>query len=190
MDEDAAGHKFDAWRKSFRRAAEADGHAGFAEHLSRFNLSIDPSKLVQGTVDFLAACAAFEAVDGRAGSTLLELQTYDPKASAGARYVITFDVFGRSAARLLTAADLGGLDFADLYGMPWNRHRVVGYSGFFVSRVDGAEMSVPELEAIERRVTVDLRFDYREDEINFWFDPDSYPGAVWVDVHDVVEGDN
>lgn len=190
MDEDVAAHKFAAWETSFRCAAEADGHAVFAEHLRRFSLSIDPSELVQGTVRFVAASATFGALDGHPGSTLLDLQAYEPSASAGATYAVTFDVAGRSAARVLTAADLGGLDFADLYGMPWNRHRVVGYSGFFVSRVDGAAMSAPELEALEERVTSDLRFDYGEDEINFWFDPDSYPGAVWVDVHDVVEGDD
>lgn len=190
MDEDAAGQKFDAWQSSFRRAAEADGHVALAEHLQRFNLSIDPSELVQGTVDFVAASAAFDALDGIPGTTLLDLQAYDPTAAAGATYAVTFDVAGLSAARVLTATDLGGLDFADLYGMPWNRHRVVGYSGFFVTRVDGAAMSAPELEALQERVTSDLRFDYGEDEINFWFDPDSYPGAVWVDVHDVDEGDD
>lgn len=190
MDEDVAAHKFAAWETSFRSAAKADGFAVLAEHLRRFDLRIDPSELVQGTIDFVAACAAFDAIDGHPGSTLLDLQAYDPNASARATYAVTFDVVGRSAARVLTAVDLGGLDFADLYGMPWNRHRVVGYSGFFVSRVDGAEMSAPELQALEKRVTSDLRFDYGEDEIDFWFDLDSYPGAVWVDGHDVVEGED
>jgi len=190
MDEDLAEQKFGAWETSFRCAAEADEHVAFAEHLHRFNLSIDPRELVRGTIDFVAASAAFEALDGNPGSILLDLQTYDPTASAGATYAVTFDVAGHSAARVLTAADLEGLDFADLYGMPWNRQRVVGYSGFFVSRIDGAEMSVPELEALEEKVTSDLRFDHSEDEISFWFDPDSYPGAVWVAVYDVVEGDD
>jgi hypothetical protein len=190
MDDDVAAQKLAAWETSFRSAAEADGFAALAQHLHRFDLSINPNELVQGTIDFVAASAAFDAVDGHPGSTLLDLQAYDPSASAGATYAVTFDVAGRSAARVLTAADLGGLDFADLYGMPWNRHQVVGYSGFFVSRVDGAEMSMPELEALEERVTSDLRFDYGEDEINFWFDPDSYPGAVRVEVYDVVDGDD
>jgi hypothetical protein len=190
MNRSITARKFAAWEASFRRAAEADRYVAFADHLRRFNLSIDPSELVQGTIDFVAASAAFDALDGIPGSTLLDLQAYGPTAAAGATYAVTFDVAGLSAARVLTGADLAGLDFADLYEMPWNRHRVVGYSGFFVSRIDGAEMTEPELEAIEKRVTSDLRYDYGEDEINFWFDPDSYPGAVWVDVHDVVEGDD
>ncbi len=190
MDGGAAQEKFKAWVTSFRSAAEADEYSAFAEHLRRFDLSVDPRELVQGTVDFVAASAAFDALDGISGSTLLDLQAYEPAASAGATYAVTFDVAGRSAARVLTAADLGGLDFADLYGMPWNRHQVVGYSGFFVSRIDGTEMTLSELEALEERVTKDLRFDFGEDEIGFWFDPDSYPGAVWVDVYDVVDSDD
>ena len=81
MDRDVAQEKFAAWETAFRRAAEADGHAALAEHLRRFDLSIDPSELVQGTVDFVAASAALEALDGGPGSTLLDLQAYDPTAS-------------------------------------------------------------------------------------------------------------
>ena len=84
MDDDVAAQKFAAWETSFRSAAEADGFAALAQHLHRFDLSINPNELVQGTIDFVAASAAVDAVDGHPGSTLLDLQAYDPSASAGA----------------------------------------------------------------------------------------------------------
>ncbi len=102
---------------------------------------------------------------------------------------MTFDVFGRGFARVLADTRLRALDLADLYGMPWDRLQRVGFTRFWVSRVDGVDLSVAELERLEQDITEDLLYDYGEDELDFWFDPDTYKGAMLVSVQDHVELD-
>jgi len=184
MDEDMGSRAFEIWEAEFRAAAEADACSELVALLRRFALTIDPTEIVEATVSFVAACTALSAMDGVGGPSLIDLQAYRPDASAGAAYVVTFNVCGKAAARVITDDKLNGIDFADLYEMLWNRYRGVGYSDIYLTRVDGTELGPEELEALERRITEDLRFDYAEDEVDFWFDPDSFPGALLVAVQD------
>ena len=177
------------WAASFRSAAKANGNARFLEHLDRVDAQVDPAEPLEATIDFVTAAVAMAGLDGRQIGSFLDLQTYDPPDVPNATYVVTFDVFGRGVARLIVDAELRVLDLADLYGMPWYRYERVGYSRFWISRIDGADLSSAELERLEHSVTEDLRFDYSEDELEVWFDADSCRGAMLVTLQDRVEPD-
>jgi len=56
-----------------------------------------------------------------------------------------------------------------------------------VSRTDGDDLSDDEIELIDKEVTEDLRFDYSEDELNFWFDDSAVEGALFVMLNDVYD---
>jgi hypothetical protein len=77
------------------------------------------------------------------------------------------------------------VDLADLYGTPWNTYECVGYSDFWIARVDGKALSAQEIADFETAVENDLRFDYGDDEVTFWFDPDRIEGALNIVVQDV-----
>lgn len=115
------------------------------------------------------------------------MQRYNPADAPDAECSLTFDIFGKGYARLLAPKKkmLFEIGLADLYGHPWEPFQVCGYSMFWVSRLDGEALGVTELERIEKEVTEDLRYDYPEDELNFWFDPDSIEGVMAVTVQDV-----
>ncbi len=87
------------------------------------------------------------------------MQKYHPAEASGARYAITFDLCGKSFARVLVNAKMEGLDLADLYGYPGKDYDVVGYYRVWISHTDGSLMRREELEHLEEFVTEDLRFD-------------------------------
>ena len=84
-------------------------------------------------------------------------------------------------------ASLRPVDLADLYGTPWNDYRVVGYCDIWISRIDEVPLSADEIAQFETVVDEDLSFDYSEDELRFWFDPDTHDGMLKVSVQDVYE---
>ncbi len=176
-----------AWEASFRFAAHADANAVLIAHLQKFGLRADPQLLLEGTIDFVRAIVAFATLDGRPIAECLAFQTYNPSTATNATYAVTFDVCGLGFARVLSDARLRSLDLADLYAMPWDRHNRVGYGRLWVSRTDGVDLSINELDIVEQDVTDDLRYDYQEDEIDFWFDRDTYKGAMLVSVMDHVD---
>ena len=113
------------------------------------------------------------------------MQKYRPDDVGDARYSFTFDLCGKAFARVLLSAKVEPIDLADLYGHPWHEYEVCGYHCFWVSRTDGDDLSAEELELIEKEVTVDLRFDYSEDELDFWFDDSAVKGVLLVTLQDV-----
>jgi hypothetical protein len=178
-----------SWVASFRSAAQADVNAVLTEHLRKFDLQVEPDLLLEGTIDFVVATVALAAMDGRSIEGFLDSQRYHPNTGGAATYSVTFDLFGRGVARVMSDPRLVALDLADLYAMPWDRYRVVGYNRFWVSRVDHFDLSPAELDRLEEDVAADLRFDYGEDELDFWFDRDTYRGAMLVFVQDHVDLD-
>lgn len=180
---------FASWEASFRSAAKADANSMLGEHLAKLDLQVDPALLLEGTIDFVGACVAFAELDVQQTAEFLDLQEYEPRMAVGATYAITFDVFRKGYARVLTSSDLRDVDFADLYGTPWYRYECVGYGSFWVARIDGNELSQVELNDLERAITEDLRYDYSEDELEFWFVPDG-SGALLVMVRDQIETDD
>jgi hypothetical protein len=111
-------------------------------------------------------------MDGRdkAVGQLLRMQTYNPDEATDARYVLTFDIFRKAFARILVDATLQPLDLADMYGSPWDDYKRVGFDSFWISHPDWSYLTKRETKKLEKQVTYDLRFDYTDDELEFWFD--------------------
>lgn len=181
---------FTEWERSFRAAAKNDKCRILRAHLKQLELPEKPALLLEGTILFVQACIAYLMLDNRPFDEFLTQQQYDPASVTGAPYLATFDICDKAFARITVPASLGSVDLADLYGMPWDAYRVVGYRDIWISRVDGEGLSDDEMDSFEKVVTDDLRFDYGEDELNFWFDPDTHDGILKVTVQDVYEYDD
>lgn len=178
----------EAWERTYRSDFARDGGAMFEPLLARFGLKVDAKAVLEGTVDFVMASAAFARLDGAAVDGLLASQRYDSLATA-AVYVLTFDIHGRGAARLLVSPNLRPVDLGDLYEFPWHRLQRVGYSDFWISRLDGVALEGAEIDELHRLVTDDIMFDCDDDEISIIFDPDTYGGALAFSVYDTPEED-
>ena len=177
------------WEQTFRADAQADGCRLLQSQLQRLSLPGDPSLLLEGTISLVQMCAAYLALDNQAHGQFLAQQTYDPGRAVEAPYLVTFDLCGKAYARVNLPASLRPVDLADLYGSPWNEYQVVGYRDIWISRADGNALSSDEMAAFEQAVDYDLRFDYGEDEVRFWFDPDTHEGILKVTLQDVYEGE-
>ena len=175
-----------AWEQEFRAAFAVDGGAQFEPLLQRFGIRSGAEEMLEGTIDFVTACAAFATMDGVAIDALLADQRYDGQASA-ATYALTFDLFGLSSARLLARPEMKSIDLADLFEYPWERLQAVGYGDFWISRVDKEELSMEEVDELDRVVSSDICFDYGEDEVSIIFDPDTYEGALSITVYEQTE---
>lgn len=173
------------WERSFRQEAENDSYQVLRAHLKKLELTDEPALLLEGTILFVQTCVGYLMLDNRAVEEFLARQQYDPAGVTDAPYLVTFDIHGKAFARITTPMTFKQLDYADLYGTPWNRYERVGYNQFWISRADGQDLSLDEISALDDAVTNDLRFDYAEDEMAFWFDSDSFFGILWVSVQDV-----
>jgi hypothetical protein len=142
--------------------------------------------LLEGTIHVVQACLAYARLDGlpSAGPGFLRMQKYDPDEVADAEYAVTFDIHGKAFARVLTLPRFVVPDFADLYGHPWENYRVCGYSRFWISRVDGGDITPKQRVRLERVATSDLRFDYDEGELDISFDHCFPEGTLLVNVQD------
>lgn len=178
---------FSEWANSFRADAEADGFQLLRRHLENLELPDEPGLLLEGTPLLVQMSVAYLAMDGQQVAEFLAQQKYDPTQAGGVLYQVTFDIHGKAYARLNLPASLRPLDLADLYGTPWNAYERVGYSDFWISRIDGKALDAQEIAGFETTVESDLRFDYDKDEITFWFDPDRIEGVLNVVVQDVYE---
>lgn len=172
------------WETAFRKDAEKDGLRIFRDHLARLGLPDEPELLLHGTVLAMAACCAYAGLDGRPQDEFIQLQKYFPEDAPDAEYAFTFDICGKAYARILTPVNRGILDLADLYGHPWWEYEVVGYRRFWVSRTDECDLSPEEIARIETEITDDLRFDYCENELDFFFDDSIVDGVLQVDLLD------
>jgi hypothetical protein len=65
--------------------------------------------------------------------------------------------------------------------------RVVEYTGIWISRKDREDLSAAEMAGFEKVVADELRFDCGEDELTFWFDPDTHEGILKASVPDVFD---
>lgn len=168
------------WEREFRSAAENDRLALFRDHLGKLDLPDEPENLLQGTILMVQACCIYGALDGQPCDNFLAFQKYRPSDAADAKYAVTFDLCGKSIARLLIPTTFTVIDLADLMNHPWYEYEVSGYSCFWVSRTDGNPLSDEEVARIEEEVTYDLEFDYAEDDLTFWFDDSAVEGVLLV----------
>jgi len=179
------------WKQQFWKDAAADKLTLFREHLKKLGLPDKPKQLLEGTILAVQACCAYAQIGGRSYDDFLAMQKYDISDAINAKYEFTFDIFGMSYARVLTSKELAPfLDLADLYEQPWNKYEVCGYNEIWVSRTDGKALTAREKAELEKNVIADLRFDYSEDELGFWFDDSTIEGVLRVYVYDVGEEEN
>jgi len=147
--------------------------------------------LLEGTILAVQACCAYAQISGRSYDDFLAMQKYDISDAINAKYAFTFDICGRTYARVLTSKELAPfLDLADLHELPWQKYEVCGYSEIWVSRTDGKALTAREKAKLEKEVTDDLRYYYSADELGFWFDDSTIEGVLRVYVYDVGEDAN
>ena len=178
---------FMIWEKSFRQQAKSDSYEIFRAHLKSLKLPDEPFLLLEGTILFVQTCVCYLMLDNQSVEEFLAHQQYDPSRVPEAPYLVTFNIHGEAFARINTPKSFNKLDFADLYGTPWDCYRCVGYNQFWISRTDKQNLSLEEINEFDDAVSSDLHFDYEEDELEFGFDADSLPGILIVTVQDAYE---
>jgi hypothetical protein len=180
------------WERRFRAAARANKYAVLRDHLRRLDLPDAPDLLLEGTILVVRALSPYAELDQKGDDEVerfLEMQQYNPAEATDARYAFTFDLHGKAFARVLVETKVGPLDLADLYGNPWWEHEVVGYHHLWVSRADWSKLKRKERRQLEAEVESDLRFDYGEDELDFWFDNSLDETYLFVTIQDVHESE-
>jgi len=179
------------WAAEFRSAAYADKFTVFRDHLKRLDLPNKPKLLLGGSIQIIWFCAIYAVLDGQEKRFIdfLKLQKYDPSQAPRARYAFTFDVSGKTYARVLVDHKLSVLDLADLYNHPWENYKIVGYHSIWITRTDWAKLKKKEKQYLEEQAEYDLRFDYAEDEVDFWFDDSRNKSSLFVCVQDHEEMD-
>ncbi len=191
----------DQWEQDFRAAARDDDCAMFREHLERLSPQEhlgrplrpdEPQLMLEATISVVRMCSAYATVDDRAEEfgQFLNRQKYNLDEATDARYVFTFDLCGKALARVLVETDVQTLDLADLYGSPWSDYEVVGFHYLWISHPDWTNLTNEEFRQLEDEVTNDLRFDYAEDELDFWFDDSLDETYLFVTVQDVYESED
>jgi len=175
---------FANWEADFRSAAKSDDCRHLLRYLEAYGVTSTSEAVVEATVAVVSACCGFRALDGQALAEFLAHQRYDAPASPQAPYRLHFELTRADIGVVVVDAHLRWIDLADLYGAPWQELQRVGYSGFWVARMDGAALAESEVEALEAAITSDLRFDHGEDEVWFDVDPDSQPGCLYCAVYD------
>ena len=172
------------WVTQFRKDARADQYALLRKHLRRLDLPDQPELFIEDTIQIVIACVAYASMDGQRFTAFLDMQCYNPSEASDAKYMLTFDLCGKGYARILVPPKFTIPDLADLYGHPWEEHRVCGYHSISISRIDRRKMGPRDITRLEQAVTYDLRFDYSEEELELWFDDQSQAGVLKVFVQD------
>lgn len=175
------------WQAAFRKEARADRNRRLRRHLRKLHLPQHPNKLREGTELLLLTCCTYAAMDNRTVNGFIEQQRYNPADAPGAEYLLTFDFCRKGYGRLLVTADFDIVDLADLYGHAWYAYGVCGYHTLYISRADGNDLDFDEVDRLKQTVTDDLRFDYSEDELDFWFDDESIDGVLMVRLQERFE---
>jgi hypothetical protein len=177
--------EFHRWRRSFKAAAHSDNYALLLDHMIKLGFPPEPKLMLEGTISVMAAVLAYARIDGHPFDQFLELQKYDPSQATDARYTFTFDLCGKSYARILVNSKLETIDLADLFNHPWDDYKVAGYDRIWISHPDWSHLANEELQQLEEYWTEDLLFDYSEDELNFRFE--AGPDESFLLVGDVFE---
>ncbi len=188
----------DKWEQDFTAAALADDFAMFREHLEHlaeaYHLdwtldSNQPQLMLQATIHIVRVCSAYAHLDGNAEGFVqfLNLQKYNFTEALDAKYAVTVDFYGKALGRILVSVDLHTLDLADLYGSRWPDFEMAGFHHLWISHPDWSVLAKEELLRLEDLITDDLRFDYGEDEVAFYFDESLGDDYLFVTVYDAFE---
>jgi hypothetical protein len=179
-----------AWQARFRKAAEADQMDLLRHHLESLELPGEPELLLRGTLAMVPMALVYRQMDGDDIKQFLDMQTYDPARARDATYLLTFDLYGRAYGRIAVDRSLRECDLADMFGAAWRELELCGYHGFYITRVDGRELSPEEVAELQELVEKDLYFDYSEDELSVWFDDSRSPFFLYADVSERDESLN
>ena len=174
--------EFRRWEKSFRAAARSDNCALLLNHMGKLGFLPEPELMLEGTISVIAAVLAYARIEGQLIDQFLNLQKYAPSQATDARYSFTFDLCGKSYARVLVNSKLETIDLADLLNHPWFDYEVAGYHRIWISHTDWSHLTNEELQQLEDYVTDDLLFDYAEDELNFSFEASADNSFLMVKV--------
>lgn len=185
-NEEALTREFHRWRRSFRAAARSDNHALLLDHMGKLGFLPEPELMLEGTISVILAILAYAKMDGQQFDQFLELQKYDPSQSIDARYAFTFDLCGKSYARVLVNSKLETIDLADLLNHPWFDYEVAGYHRIWISHTDWSRLTNEELRQLEDYVTDDLLFDYAEDELTFSFEANADNSYLMANVEETI----
>jgi hypothetical protein len=174
---------FETWEKYFRSEAKSGKYLLFRQHLQNLGIQGNPQLMLKGTIDVVRATLIYAQIDEQEMGSFLNMQRYNLAEAPDSCYVFTFDLGGRAFARILAGSNLIYPDLADIYNHPWNDLKRVGYRCVWISRTDGLPLTPEQLKDLEEEVSDDLRFDYTEDEVGFWFDS-SNSSYLFVSIDD------
>jgi hypothetical protein len=58
------------------------------------------------------------------------------------------------------------VDFADLFQHMWSASKTAGFSGVYITRLDGKRIGKRELKMLQSQVQEDMYYDYTEEEVS------------------------
>jgi len=175
------------WRDEYWREAQRDHNELLAVHLKRLGVCPIPELKQEWQADVIAACLFLSERSEQAKREFLARQRYVPRTEDGGTYVVTLGHFEENFARIVVSGDLIDIDFADLYGTPWDVLQAVGFDTAWITRVDGQPLGALEVQSLERDIEEDLLYDFDETEISFYFVVDEGFEALKLHVQDREE---
>jgi hypothetical protein len=156
---------FPIWQRQFAADAVADDAAEIRRHIEYLEMDCSPADLLMGTDMLLFAILIYMQMDGVDCESFIRRQRYRLCGEDLPHYCLTFNFGKKHFGRVLTDEAISGVDFADLVNHPWDEYRTAGFHEVYISRLDGEPIEKTELEALHRRVTNDMYFDYSEAEV-------------------------
>jgi len=177
--------RFKTWDKYLRSAAKSDNYALFRNYVNKIGLSTEPKLMLNATIRLVEAISIYANLDGIQFDEFMNMQLYNPIEASNACYCFTFDIYGKACARVLADSNLILPDLADLYNHPWVDYDVVGYQSVRISHPDWSCLNSRDIKLLEDEVSDDLRFDYSEDELDFWFEIASDASFLVVNLQDI-----
>ncbi len=157
---------FANWQRQFAADAVADDANEIRRHIEYLGLDCSRAAMLTGTDLLVAAVMAYQQMDNQDCEGFVEQQRYWLCGDDLPFYCLTFNLGKKYFGRLLTNKNMDGVDFADLFNHPWYPFETAGFHEVHISRLDGSPITMEELEAMERRFTEDMYYDYTDDEIS------------------------
>ena len=154
------------WKQQFAADAVADDANEIRRHIDYLGLDCSRADILEGTDFLVAAVIAYQQMDNQDCEGFVKQQRYWLRGEDLPFYCLTFNLGKKHFGRLLTNKNIDGLDFSDLFNHPWNSFKTSGFYELHISRLDGEPIDTEELEALERRFTEDMYYDFTDEDIS------------------------
>lgn len=178
---------FANWQRQFAADAVADDANEIRRHIEYLGLDCSRAAMLKGTDLLVAAVTAYQQMDNQDCEGFVKQQRYWLCGDDLPFYCLTFNLGKKHFGRLLTNKNIDGVDFADLFNHPWYPFETAGFHEVHVSRLDGSPITMEELEALERRFTEDMYYDYTDEEISAYVQrTDLYDTALATAVENML----